>query len=435
MILLLGATGYIGQAFAAELRRRDCPFRAVSRAEVNYTRFEPLLGLLRDMRPEFVINCAGFTGKPNVDACENAKADTLLGNALLPQTIAHACAAAELPWGHVSSGCIYTGAKVCDNEGVCHIEGDLTEPGVHRLILADRTRVTGFTETDPPNFSFRAPPCSFYSGAKALGEEAITGVGRSFIWRLRIPFDEFDNGRNYLSKVQRYAKVYDNVNSISHRGDYARACLDCWAQRVPWGTYNVTNPGWVTTREVVALIEKHLTPGRRFEFWENDTEFYQVAAKTPRSNCVLDVTKLLQAGVKIRPVEEALEESLRNWRPEVAVENNQELQRERRLREFTGAMLDIYRRALTEARYRAAIFFNMINDQGGYEAAMTLIHAAKPSDGYTALWERHRLDLTVEALILRPEWGDIFTDEDRLAAYKRLESYHFSFPSDSWHPK
>ena len=41
-----------------------------------------------------------------------------------------------------------------------------------------------------------------------------------------------------------------------------------------------------------------------------------MAAKTPRSNCVLDVSKLLAAGVKIRPVEEALEDSLRKWKPE-----------------------------------------------------------------------------------------------------------------------
>ena len=87
--------------------------------------------------------------------------------------------------------------------------------------------IHGFTETDAPNFTFRDPPCSFYSGTKALGEEAIAGVGQSYIWRLRIPFDEFDNARNYLSKVQRYAKVYDNVNSISHRGDFVRAAWIC----------------------------------------------------------------------------------------------------------------------------------------------------------------------------------------------------------------
>ncbi len=149
-----------------------------------------------------------------------------------------------------------------------------------------------------------------------MGEEAIAGIGQSYVWRLRIPFDEFDSARNYLSKVQRYQKAYDNVNSISHRADYVRSCLDLWALRAPFGTYNVTNPGFVTTRQVVGLIEKFLKPARKFEFWKNDAEFYQIAAKTPRSNCVMDVTKLLSAGVKIRGVDEALDDSLRNWKPE-----------------------------------------------------------------------------------------------------------------------
>jgi len=315
MILLLGATGYIGGAFATELQRRGKSFLPLSRKQVDYTRFEPLWEFLRAKQPSFVINCAGFTGKPNVDACELDKAGTLLGNALLPQTIAHACAAAGLPWGHVSSGCIYSGAKFSGAGGI-RVEKDLTQPEWHALAEAKSPALQGFTETDPPNFSFRDPPCSFYSGSKALGEEAIAGVGQGYVWRLRIPFDEFDNQRNYLSKVQRYAKVYENVNSISHRADFVKACLDLWERRAPFGTYNVTNPGYVTTRHVVELIAQRLRPDRKFEFWTNDDEFYRVAAKTPRSNCVLDVTKLLAAGVNIRPVEAALDDALTNWKAE-----------------------------------------------------------------------------------------------------------------------
>ena len=76
----------------------------------------------------------------------------------------------------------------------------------------------------------------------------------------------------------------------------------------------------------------------------------------------------------------------------------------------------------------------MVIERGGYQAAITLIHSPKPSDGYTALRARGYLDLTVEALVLRPQWQDIFTDEDRLAAYRRLEQYQFQFPADSWQP-
>jgi dTDP-4-dehydrorhamnose reductase len=315
MILLLGASGYIGEAFARELTRRKIEFIPLGRKQVDYTRFDVLLDFLKTKKPAFVINAAGFTGKPNVDACELDKAGTLAGNALLPQTIAHACAAAKIPWGHISSGCIFSGAKVLEN-GRTRAEKDMTRPELRALVEKSPGKICGYTETDTPNFSFRDQPCSFYSGTKALGEEAIAGIGQSYVWRLRIPFDEFDNARNYLSKVQRYAKVYDNVNSISHRADFVRACLDLWEVRAPFGTYNVTNPGFITTRQVVALVEKFLKPAKRFEFWASDEEFYKVAAKTPRSNCVMDTSKLLAAGVKIRPVEEALEDSLKNWKPE-----------------------------------------------------------------------------------------------------------------------
>ncbi len=243
------------------------------------------------------------------------KAGTLAGNTLLPQTVAHACAAAGVPWGHVSSGCIFSGAKIVER-GMTHVEKDLTKPELHALVEKSPESIHGFVETDEPNFTFRRPPCSFYSGSKALGEEAIAGIGQSYIWRLRIPFDEVDSARNYLSKVQRYTKVYDNVNSVSHRADFVRACVDLWQKRAPFGIYNVTNPGFVTSRQVVALIQKILKPARKFEFWANDEEFYKVAVKTPRSNCVMDVSKLLAAGVKMRPVEEALMDSLKNWKPE-----------------------------------------------------------------------------------------------------------------------
>jgi dTDP-4-dehydrorhamnose reductase len=302
----------MGQEFASELRRRNREFIAPTRKELDYTRFDQFMKLLRDRKPEFVINAAGYTGKPNVDACETARADTLQGNTLFPQMLAQACASEKIPWGHVSSGCIFAGAHVTEGSST-RVEKDLTQARLHELFVKSPERFSGFNETEEPNFSFRSPPCSFYSGTKALGEEAIKGVGQSYIWRLRIPFDQFDNPRNYLSKIQNYPKVYENINSLSHRNDFVRACLDLWERRAPFGIYNVTNPGAVATSQVVSLIERILKPNRKFEFWASDEEFYRVAAKTPRSNCIMDVSKLLATGVKMRPVGEALEQSLRNW--------------------------------------------------------------------------------------------------------------------------
>ena len=198
-------------------------------------------------------------------------------------------------------GCIYSGAKIGKRAGAARREG----PDQARVAGAGGAaagQIAGVHARRTHRiFRFRDGPCSFYSGTKALGEEAIAGLGQGYIWRLRIPFDEFDHPRNYLSKLQRYAKVYDNVNSISHRVRLCARAWTCGKSAPPFGIYNVTNPGLRHHAASVALMEKRLTPGKRFEFWASDEEFYRVAAQTPRSNCVLDVTKLLAAGRQNAP--------------------------------------------------------------------------------------------------------------------------------------
>ncbi len=95
-------------------------------------------------------------------------------------------------------------------------------------------------------------------------------------------------------------------------------------------------------------------------------------------------------------------------------------------RRFDLAMMGIYHRAWDEARYRATRFHQMLCDHGGLETAQLLLHSNHVSEGYTALWERGKLNLTVEALVLQPEWHDLFTDEEREIASKRLKEYGYT---------
>jgi hypothetical protein len=61
------------------------------------------------------------------------------------------------------------------------------------------------------------------------------------------------------------------------------------------------------------MIQRILKPERQFDSWKDDNEFYQSAQRATRSYCILDMTKLLNAGVEMRSVEEAVEDSLRRW--------------------------------------------------------------------------------------------------------------------------
>lgn len=276
MILLLGQ-GYIGSAFASELEKRGTQFFTAARARHNYTDPEDLLLLLRKVEPSLVINAAGYTGKPNVDACELHRAECLTGNLIFPAMLANVCKAQGVPFGHVSTGCIYNGHPP-----------------------------DGFRETDPPNFCFTSPPCSFYSGTKALAEETLK-EHQCYIWRMRMPFDHIPNPKNYLTKLLTYPKLYNNTNSLSHRSQCVAACIDMWMEKVPYGIYNVVNPGAMTTAYAASFFSTLM--GRDFTFFKNDREFYEVA-RTPRSNCLLSTDKLSGLGIHLPDIHESMLESV-----------------------------------------------------------------------------------------------------------------------------
>ena len=286
MFLILGGNGYVGTAFQKHLQQMRLPFEVISRSVVDYSDESSLMRLIDQRRPEFLINAAGYTGRPNVDACEVHRTECLQGNAVLPGVIRSACEKAGLPWGHVSSGCIYTG----------------TQPDG-----------SGFTEVDAANFSFRKNNCSFYSGCKALGEELLSDTAGCYVWRLRIPFNEVDGPRNYISKMMRYDCLLKATNSLSQLDEFAAACVACWTRRVPFGIYNLTNPGSVTTEDVVAMIKRHGLVQKDFRFFDSEDQFMKQAAKTPRSNCVLDTSKAEQLKLPMRPIVEALEIAMRAW--------------------------------------------------------------------------------------------------------------------------
>lgn len=94
--------------------------------------------------------------------------------------------------------------------------------------------------------------------------------------------------------------------------------------------------------------------------------------------------------------------------------------------QFDQAMFEIYRRAKDEAKYPANIFLKMISDRGGVDTARYLINQTAPSDGYAHLFERKRLDLTVEAMVVEnKKWHPLFTEHELERARSRLKDYGY----------
>ncbi len=300
MILLLGASGYIGRTFASELRRRGHCFIPLTRRAFDYTRFDYLFDYLRTMRPVFLVNAASYEAAASGAVAEGEREKMMAANAILPQMIARVCLMTKTPWGHVSSGSIYCGAKMMAN-GNPTVQRRLGEAEMMELYETQPDSFSGFTELDEPNCSFRNPACNFYSGTKALAEEAIQEIGQSYVWRLRMPFNEREEHCNWLWQMQRQTEVTDSIHSCSHLEDCVRACLDLWELGAPFGTYNVTNPGAMTMGQVAQEMRRLLRAPLQVKAGGEEPA---------QPSCILDCGKLLRTGVKLRPVDEAVEDCL-----------------------------------------------------------------------------------------------------------------------------
>lgn len=236
MLTLVGH-GYVGQHVARELRMRNVTF-----AWVRHTARFQVSGP--------VINAAGYTGIPNVDACESHKDETTEGNVYWPIQLEEI--AKSNPVVHIGSGCVYQG----DNGG------------------------RGWSEEDEPNFTG-----SHYSLSKVIGQKALKLVmHKSYLLRMRMPFGVMNHPKNLLTKLTNYQKLIDGRNSLSRIEDVARVAVHFAVARPEPGIYNVVNPGPLWTHEIVEMM------GLKKQWF--DPEEFDKTVVAPRSFCVLNPDKL-----------------------------------------------------------------------------------------------------------------------------------------------
>src|SRR5208282_4435415 len=203
--------------------------------------------------------------------CDSFQRLTIYGNVILPMSLAVCCAEKKIGLMHFSTGCLFD-----ENQEYCEVHKPLRGFGGH---------------------------CGMYVGTKLMAEEIVSGLAQHYILRIRLPFDGVDQPKNYLSKLAAYETVYTHLNALSHRGDIVKAALDLWERRAPFGTYHLANEGSITALETAELLLKAgiMKKAPKFE-------------KGVGSGCRLSIAKLLSTGVKIRPVHEAVEDAIKNWR-------------------------------------------------------------------------------------------------------------------------
>jgi 3,5-epimerase/4-reductase len=283
MKFLIYGQGYLGKHYYEFLTENghDAVFGDADIANLSEVRVD-----MDRHQPDVVLNCAGRTGRPNVDWCEANKEETLHANVTGPLTLMKACHEASQSWGetdeklptprlvHLGSGCVYDG----DNDG------------------------KGFSEADAPNFDG-----SFYSRTKAWSETMLDEFPVLQL-RLRMPIDANAGERNFISKITKYEKVISVANSMTVIEDLLKASLEL-IEKGETGIFNMTNPGAIDHETILKMYQEVVDPDFTYTLMSvEEMEANYTVAK--RSNCILNTDKLASAGVTMRPIEEAIRDCL-----------------------------------------------------------------------------------------------------------------------------
>ncbi|MFA7653541.1 MAG: sugar nucleotide-binding protein [Candidatus Magasanikbacteria bacterium] len=238
-----------------------------------------VLALLDEYRPDVVLNAAGVVGKPNVDWCETHQVETIEGNTVLPITIACACQKRGVYLLHMGTGCIFYGASP---HGGPWDENDF------------------------------ANPTAVYTRSKYAADLVLSTLSNVAVARIRLPIDDRLFPGNLIDKLSKFSRVVDVENSVTVVPDMIkifRALLEKKAE----GIFHCTNPGSITHKQIIALYEKYIDSQHQCEWIkEEDLVKLGIAAKK-RSNNVMTSVNLPKLGIAMRPVEEAVEEAMKNY--------------------------------------------------------------------------------------------------------------------------
>ena len=291
-VLILGG-GYIGKSMSSYLSGIG-QVRAVDlvrREFMDYTQPEKLREYLEKGKPDYLINAAGYTGVPNVEACENNWQDCYFWNVLVPVRIAKICKELEVPFINIGSGCIY------DHQDKIYSEYDL------------------------PNFGVFSNRSSFYSKCKHLCEEKLEDYP-TYIFRIRIPYDESYTSKNYLYKLLKYDNLISLKNSITSL-NLLNEFTDFFInldKKPDYGVYNVVNNGVIRGQDVIQLLKEHGLENKNWKILSYDEMNFRVN----RSNCMLSCQKIESLGYKPKYVIDDLNENIRGFANAVKnTQNNQ----------------------------------------------------------------------------------------------------------------
>lgn len=276
-ILILGG-GYIGNYISSH-ENSSHEIMVLRKSDLDYSNPAVLTPFLKGSKIDWIINCSGYTGSPNIEACEDNKEACYHYNVTVPLYITTTANSLKIPIIHMGSGCIFSGYS------------------------------KKFTETDLSNFGANSHESPFYSKTKDAFEKLSASLER-YIFRIRIPFNGVPESKNYIHKILHYDNLFNSENSHTNINDLVKFTYKFIEKRPDLGIYNVVNSGSIDTRSVISKLRDNNLENEKWKF----VDFQNVGFKVARSNCILDTHKIKKIGLELPDINESMNLSIDQYR-------------------------------------------------------------------------------------------------------------------------
>jgi dTDP-4-dehydrorhamnose reductase len=253
-----GEKGWIGQKIVKLLQDQGKEVHVAKSRLENRTDVE---NDIKQYKPTYILNCAGVTGRPNVDWCEDHKQETIRANVIGTLNLIDVAFLNGIHVTNFATGCIFE----YDDQ--------------HALGSGK-----GFLEDDVPNFDK-----SFYSMTKGMVEKLTRFYPNALVLRVRMPISDDLEPRNFITKISKYERVVNIPNSMTVLYDLLPISIDMTEKKLK-GVYNFTNPGVISHNEILDLYKQYIDPNFKYTNFSLDEQ--AKILKAGRSNNELDATKL-----------------------------------------------------------------------------------------------------------------------------------------------
>lgn len=224
VILIAGATGTLGRAFARICFLRGLPYRLLDRSEMDIADHHSVEAAIRAFRPWAIINAAGFV---RVDEAQTQRARCFRENSLGAATLAAACARREIALLTFSSDLVFDGRKR-----------------------------TPYLESDRPS------PLNVYGKSKTEAEKQVAALlPQALIVRSSTFFGPWDQHNFVTQTLQKFYAgekmmlANDVFVSPTYVPDLVHAALDLLIDRES-GFWHLANAGAVSWAELARQVAR-----------------------------------------------------------------------------------------------------------------------------------------------------------------------------------